>query len=666
MEINRSDIPYSIRHLEDEFDRAFEASQKNRDMADRAWSAYSGFDHGQWPDSAVAALSAQNRHIVQYNFIRGKIDGLAGNIAKSEMDIDFVPVDSEETELTRILKQIYYSDKELLDWDREFIQCVTDGLVHQGVEQIVVSTKYSPLGNIGFERIQPGHIILDPEWKTHNSADLKRAWKVTYMTAEDMKVLYKAKADKIDQEIALRRLRESDYENDQSSTSMQYLQLDESYGDLYRVIEHHYLKNVPVEIEVAVSGDFKMTIPDDLSDEDKNTFLKQNGLKKADIIKHRIVRREYHVTTTCRQLSPDLLLEDSKADIQIGRLPFFPWSAARINGIDSGVVELLIDAQQTLNKRESLADHIISSSAHGAMLFDPAMFNNDPAMMQELIKNIDKPNAKIVTAPGALASGRRYTQLIEKSQYQGEIYQDIQRMTDAMDKISRQTATMDGQNENAHETGILFARKQMQGEIAMSTLMKSIDQHWNDKAEAFMELAKELYSGVYREFTMDFKDSTNQETVKLNVPQYTEDGDRVITNDLKNLSRHKVIVSKSPNGITQRLTDRAINVELMGALPQSAYLSVAQLTKNIMKTLDMSDEDKRKMEYASELEYKNAEARMNAEIAQMEAQVQQTKAQVEQAQQQTQMGDMQMAQARMQGAQGGEGQPQPQQQQPKQ
>jgi hypothetical protein len=639
-----------VMRLENEFDAAHRASMKGRRRSDVNWGIYSGFDYGQWPDEAVSNLQRQNRHVVQYNFVRGKVDRLAGSISRSDVDVDFVPVETEYNSLTRQVKEVFYADKELMDWDTENIQTLVDGLIYQGVEELIISDKYSALGNIGFERIMPGHIILDPNWKSHRSYDLRKAWKVAYLTPIEMKAKYPRVSDKVDQMALMEAMQETDYQNDESSKTLDNFGLEEVYGTKYRVIEHHYIEETPINIDIATVNGKQVEVPEYMPEEEKMAFYKEYGIKANDIIKYRKVKRIHKVKTTCRQLSPLLVLEERDSRIQIGRLPFFPWSAANINGRPSGIVDLLIDAQQTLNKRESLADHMIASSAHGAQLIDPAILNGDKAKTLKLMEDITKPNARIMTAPGALASGRNFIKQIEKTAYSGEIYQDIQRMVDNIDKISGQTATLDGES-TYRDTGILFARKQMQSEIALTVLTNSVRQHWNDKGEAYLELAKDLYSGVYREFRADFGNTAEDNLVQLNTVDYDEEGNRIM-NDIGALPRHKVIVTESPAGITVRTTERAVNAEVLNALPQEAMLSRAQATKNIMKTLDMSDEDRKRMEAASDVEFELTLARMNAELQALEGQAQQQQAMAVQAEQQVDAGDMEMAMAQAQAVEG--------------
>jgi len=601
-----------VRFQESEYDKAVAHSQKERASMEQNWAMYSGFNHGQWQALAVAELQKANRHIAQYNIVRGKVENLAGSIIKNNFDVDYIPVDGEDSNVTRFLKGLFYSDKEMMDWDSEHLQTVIDGLVHTGIEEMYISDKYNVLGNIAFRRCMPGHIILDPHWKSHKSEDLKNVWKVAYLTPEEIKKIYAHKSAQIDNLILQQALSGMDYKDDTSSESMLHYNLEKAYGSQYRLVERHYIVETPKKVTSWIGENGKIDIPD-VPQEQKNEmieYLKSQG--EGEIFEHRTMEKEYRISTSCSQLDTEHFLEDRKAEIQIGRLPFFPWSAARINGVNSGIVDLLIDAQQSLNKRESLSDHMIANSSHGARFLDPSIVDGDDSKLNQIVNEIDKPNATFITASGALQSGRKFVQQVEKTQYSGEIYKEIERMVDYLNKISKVDSTLEGESSGSEDNGIFFARRQVQAEIALTTLIKSLEQHWNDKGEAYMLLAQTQYTGAVREFRSSFGlEGNEKETITLNA-------DIEAGAELRNMPRHKVVVTQSPTGITVRTTDRAINSELLARIPVEQQLYRATISKNIMNTLVVSDKDRKFLEIANDLELRLATMRATTELKKLE------------------------------------------------
>jgi len=596
-------------HQEREYDKAFAYSREERDEMERMWAMYSGFDHGQWLRTAVAQLKAASRHIAQYNIVRGKVENLAGSIVKNDFDIDFVPVDREVSHITRMLKGIFYSDKEMMDWNIEHLQIVIDGLIHLGVEEMFISDKYNPLGNIGFRRCMPGSVLVDPHWKTHKTEDLKQLWKVAYLKPEEIKRIYKTKSSRIDEMTRQQVFNGETYEDDPASKSIQYAKLEQAYGSLYRVVERHYLKETSETVNVWVGENGTVLIPNK-DKEERDAFIEDLKSKgEGRVLSHERTKREYWISTSCAQLDNVELLEDRMAEIQIGRLPFYPWSAARINGRNSGIVALLVDAQQSLNKRESLSDHMIANATHGARFMDEAIVNGDPIQKKNIEQNIDKPNALFWTAPGALQSGRNYTQMLEKTAYQGEIYQEIDRMNVYLDKISGVDETSEGRSTGSEDNALFYARRQAASEIARTVLIEGLAQHWNDKGEGYMQLAGQIYPGSVREFRTNYGvNKGKKETLTLNSggPELSE---------LRDFPRHKVVISQSPAGITMRTTERAINSEIQNRLPADQYVYQALVSKNIFKTLDQSFEDNQALDVASDIQMTLAVTKASAEIA---------------------------------------------------
>ena len=613
-----------ISHILNQYESAVQHEEENRIWESQNWRMYSGFDNGQWDKEAVATLKAEGRHLLQFNFVRPKIDGIAGSILKNFYDIDFVPVDGKYSDLTMILKELYYADKELMDWDTSYLQTVIDGLIYRGVEQMVISERYNPLGNIGFERVMPGHIVFDPNWTSHDSKDLKRAWKLSYMNPKDIMDTYQHKSDSIMAQLEYSSRIDDNFDTGVDGEGFPRYNLNDSYGNLLKVIEYHHIQREKKVIEIDIASG---TVIPEGSDDYKKEFCVLNNIDCSDGVLERSYDVDmYYVSTVCPELDKAALLEDRKSEIQIGRLPFFVWSSAKINGKYSGIVDLIYDIQQTINKRESLVDHMIATSANGPMAVDPQLVGNDAGEIERLKRNWNNPSYKFLSQPGELASGRRHFEEVPRAPFPSDVIQEINRMTQYVDRLSKQPASMDARNESSHETGILFARKQMQAEINQSTIHKNIERFWNEKGEAYMMLAQGLYGGAYREV----RSADGKKVIKINEVSQGSTGP-VVQNDIAKLPRHKVVVSQSPNGITVRATQRAIMSELIRNIPPSAAASQAQMTNKIMETLDLTDMEREKLVETSELEYQLAMKNLQAQSAQLDLQIAQMAAQAKQA-----------------------------------
>lgn len=615
-----------VDYILSEFNNVLDFETDNLKRNEESWALYSGFNDGQWPKDIAAQLRKENRNPFQANFIRQKVDGLTGSLIKNFFDVNFEAVDSNNVSQIRMIKDLMFIDKELMDWNASYLDLVTDGLIHQGVEEIYISDRYSPFGNIGFRRILPGHIILDPDWLTNNSWDLKRAWKVAYLRAKDIKEIYSAKGEEIDNFIKMKKGIPSHFDNGDRTRSIPHNDLAPNYNEKYRVIEFYHMEKEKKKIEISVQTG--LPIPEG-PDEFKKEWAILNGVDLSEGV---ISRDEYintcYVSTICPSISKYLLLEDKKSRIQLGRLPFFPYSAGRINGKNSGIPELLKSIQQTYNKRESMVDNIIASSASGAAAIDPNIVDADASQMEAIKQNWTKPGYRFWTAPGALASGREFVKQLPQSNVDYGVINEISRMIELFDRVSKQPAAMDARSEGSEESGILFARKELRAEIALTKIYKGLEQHWNEKGEAYLILAKQLYSGVYRDFNIPGRG----EKLEINKPVYTVSGE-IIENDIAQLPRMKVIVTQSPEGATQKAVDRAVNAEILRSIGPENPIQRARAVKNIMKTLDTDKKDRDEAETDSMMELELARQRVATELLNLKATQVQIQMQMQQAMQ---------------------------------
>lgn len=607
-----------------EFDRVVEIETDDIQRASDAWKLFTGFKNGQYLDpKVVAEMEKEGRNPFQGNFIRSKVEGLAGSIIKNFFDIGFEPVDGDMSLLTRYITELMMIDKELLDWSQADMEFLIDGLVHRGCQEIFISDRYHPLGNIGFRRILPGHILLDPDWVSNNSWELKKAWKVAYLNVKQIKDIYDTKSEEIETYIQMKRGQPMEFERDDDSKGFPHYSLQEQYGDRYRVIEYKHIEREKKKIEFHI--DSGLIIPEGTT-EFKQQWAELNKIDLNDGVMSRTENIDVlYVTSICPQISRNLVLEDKKSKIQIGRLDIFPWSSARYNGVDSGIPELLKSLQQTYNKRESQIDYMIATSASGGVAMDPDIVDGNQAAKENIEQNWNKPNLKFWTAPGALASGRQFFQQLPKNQVDFGIVNELTRMVEMSDRISKQPAAMEGRSEGSEETGILYARKEMRAEVAQAILLKSYEQVLNEKGEAYVLLAKQLYSGVYREFNA----IGSGRKIELNKPIITPSGE-VIENDISQLPRMKVMITQSPEGVTNRLVDRSNNLELLRVLGPDSPIQRARATGNAMKTLNTSKEDKAAMIEDSELELALARETVKTQLLGLQAQQMQLAMQLQQ------------------------------------
>ena len=310
-----------------------------------------------------------------------------------------------------------------------------------------------------------------------------------------------------------------------------------------------------------------------------------------------------------------MILEKKRTEVQIGRLPFFPWSASRINGVPRGIVDLIKDVQRTINYRENLVTYILQTEAHGATLLDPQLFGVDREKMNDYIQNKNNPSKTFETAAGALARGLAPVP-VQKAQFPSDVVNQLTRMWDIADRISKAPAVSDARTEGSGESGYLFAQKTRLAEQQQYILFFGLKRHINEKAEAYLVQAKQQYSigTIPREFTFN----NGKESVMLNEEFSMENGQTGIKNDISQLPRHKVLVTESPSGLTNRLTARALSQELLKVLPPENIGTRQVFTNIIVKSVDNLDEkDKDRVDEFGKLEEEQARETLLANTAKM-------------------------------------------------
>lgn len=602
------------------YQSALRGSEKDRKEFERMMGLYTGFEKSQWSLDAKNRLLQRGNLLPQINLTKGKIKRLAGSIIKNFFDVSFIPVSTAETQMTRILNDVFVAESNMFDYDKAYLKCVINALIHCGVEQMKLSTRYNALGDIEFESIHPGHVLLDPHWKSDDSWDLENVWKIAYLTPKQVIDVYGHRNMRINELVRYTGKYGFEYHDADENPSAAYWNQDPSYNHKYRVVEHHFLETESKDVEfVRLKDDSKVEMPDQ-NVMDGIEFLERMGMKEdvKDTFKRRIHQKVYKVESFCQELDQMNFLDKGKSDIQIGRLPFFPLSADRYGGTNAGIVMLLEDVQRLLNSREAASDDIIASSADGSYLFDPILFGNDRGKISEAMKAMHVAGAKIETAPGMLSSGRELIKPIQRQPYPGEFQYEVTRMEGYFDKLSGQTQTLDGGKESAHDTGVLFSKRAIQAEIALTTLTKNLENHQRDKFESWFLYCKHLFSGPVRQFSK--KDAEgNTTTTTINTRTFTEDGKVIVNNDFSQLERHNVIVTQSRDGLTNRELDKTRSIELLNVVTDPIKRVI--LEQQALEAVNTSNKQRAELRRYNDLSLSVAVKRYEAELETLQANI---------------------------------------------
>lgn len=604
------------------FNRKKDYFQRDRDRFIEIASMYWGIDYGMYPDFVVRRLIEEGRQPTQIYMMAQKLDGLRGSLLHNQLDINFVPVEGSADQASLMLQDMYYSDKDLMNWDETYDIFLRDFLIQYGVERLIVSSSEHPLGNIKFQYENPINIFPDPGWKTPFWKDLRDLDKVGFYTPDELKRIYPDMAEEIEgtrmREYFEKRGEISVQEYGVHETGMPYKELETKWGQRHRVIEHHYMEDESVYWEHNVRDGvvpFPETGKPNQSQEDleqKKRYAEQNGLGPDDIAFIKIRRSRYKVLTGVPTLSSHLVLADDYGREQVGALPFFINGPFKMGAQYRGVGDILKDLQLNTNKYVRMMQEILDRSARGAMWVDPNIVGNDPVRMRQVETNWNRSDAKLWTEPGVLEMGKRYVQEFPSSHIPNDLMFFNNLMGQYADSQSYQTPAAEGQSEHSRESGKLYQSKYEATVVARGAIDRALEQHQRNKAEAYLRQAKITYAGVQREF------STRDGKQKFFVNYKTEEG---VVNDLGKLRRHRVILTPSQQGIDVRVSQRSMLAELKQSTRDP--LMAATYDEGIIDTLNMTDdkkaEAKKNIEITKELERVRKQAEL-MQIRQMLAQ----------------------------------------------
>lgn len=609
------------------FNRVIDSVAIDRDRELDNLAIYAGIENGQWPVDIQRKLFDEGRytswssymHLGTYNIVARKVEGIAGSIVKNPFDVKYVADETEQSTLTMALQQAYLSDKELMDWESNYLNAVLLALATNiGVLHMSVKNTHpaSPMGNIAIESMAPGTMVFDPTWKTMSSKDCTECWRMAWMTAEEIKGKYNAKGPEIEREIALVERLGHNYEYDDIDYNRRPEHLNRN-GSKYLVIEHNQMRYEKIEREIDTRTG--VVFWEWMDDEQKRGMAKQYGISLEDIRTVKINDRVHYITTICPELTLQFALFDGKAKYQLGRLPYFPWSPTWISGKRRGIIDLCKDAQLEFNKRQSTITLGAQTMVNQGIAIDEAVFGNDQDKIDDFVNNRGNPRYVARLKAGASRQFPNGIQLTPRQQIPGDLFQVANMMADLMDLLAPQPAASEARTERSGESGIHFAQKLEVAKTLQTPLIQGVRQLWNDLGEAYFFLAKQLYRKGRRTFT-----SPNGQEITINEEIEDQFGNLYMTNDFSKLSRHKVIISEAPTGVNIRLTQRELNTTLLQNWPQNLPNSAIGFAANIYRSLDLTDQEREQgmedIEIDRQLVRANSEAQIaNAKVAMFQA-----------------------------------------------
>jgi len=589
---------------------AIRADEKNRERCYWNWKNYFAVDGTQWKDLTRNKLIGQNRHAAQFNIIGPKVDAMAGSLMQEETDLDWKPMDGIRNSLTESLKTGYYVDSEIANYPKNFEAVIRDALIYLGVLKVQMSDRHDPLFNIVMRRMEPGFVVFDPYWISDEDDECENAYEIFHLSAEEIMRRYDISNPLLEQEVLEHR--KTGFRYYEQTRNPNELVLLMRKGHLHRVIEHHYMENLETTrlIGQRLDSTRYITFPITTDKAAKEHYMLTNHIDPFTILETPYTDRIHKLKTIAPDIVHDKCLEKGTSKTQIRRLPYIQLTANRAFGQNKGIVDDLVDIQQTINKRESKLTDLISVATGGGKLVNKDLFL-DPKAMKRFLERANDPSYTEFVNGDEMVKGKTI-EYINSAQYPAEIINQLMRMWDIVDRVSKVPAALEAISDNPNESGVLFERKLQVARVNTITLVNRIRDFMKKCAEAYYHQFQLAYNGPER--TMSTSDGS-RETV-LNKRVYNPSNGKVyIQNRPDMMPRCHVIATESRSAPNRKIRDRAIFSELYNLSTQTNPEYASFFFELLLETMDLDEEHKQRLKEISALQKIRDKTKIQTEIA---------------------------------------------------
>jgi hypothetical protein len=258
-------------------------------------------------------------------------------------------------------------------------------------------------------------------------------------------------------------------------------------------------------------------------------------------------KRTCKVLTIAPGISSDLILAEGEHPLQVGHVPFFFWSAKSLWGESQGVIDLLFDAQEVLNKDEASVTEILGKAANSGLLGDTELIP-DKEQQEKLVTEGNKPGTVIWATSTGGRSIKDAVVPLQSANVPPEVLNRLERTRQFLQSFL--PAPMQGMGQGANESNQKFS----------ATLSQSLVKF--EPLNQILPAAKQVYSGTKRRLFNRKTKKAFQINRPLAAMPEGEDNDSVIAmddklglpveNPVEILDRYDVLVMQSPRGATMR------------------------------------------------------------------------------------------------------------------
>lgn len=665
-----------------EYTSALRADEPDRRRCVRNMLVSLGLDDDQWEPSLASEMKRDGRIPKTYNFAQLYIRGLAGNFMMNWFDPRFVDRTDDAVDVswaTDAMQAAWYSQKDLYNYKKSAGSCIWNGLTYRGVEEICIDRIKDRRGGIRFDSIRPDRILFEQTPEADGiCAAARKAWKRFLLTPAQMIQFYPHMEKSVLE--GVQRLAESvkktgEQHEYQRVEAFNRTKFNYAFGDKYECVEYYHLEWEKVEKVIHKSGvelpefGFEVGSKDDYYAKVLWGASQGIDVNSETIQTIQVWEAVLYVTTFCESLN--IVFENRKDERQIKRLPFFDWSFITKYGKSIGAIDLLIDPQQDINKREAAKTKILSQTPiAGKYWVHPEAYGNDIQKREAFNSEFNDPSSILHldedAPPGVSLFG-----VMSGNQIPPSILQDETSKMDFMNRIVSLPLAMQGITERAGESGLHLGRKVIEGSVMQRIPLESYIQHEHDKAEAWVMLGLKLWQGPLQQNRI-FKGVKPMKEIVINkFVGYNEDGASILENDLSTIERLDVIISQAKENDYMRQAKRELDAAVLNSIRPTATNgpAIASFVTDLINSADYADDEHREKSVSAanlyyELEMTNGQAQLlasKANLLKAEEQYKQLVAQTKAVETQRRQQVTQVQQGQPQQPQGGQRAPQGQQ-----
>ena len=471
----------------------------------RAEECYNFVLNKQWNDEEIAVFLKQGSPPMVYNLILPRLFNLIGTEKMNRRSIRVRPFYSSQRELASILSGLWNHVWSTQDGEYELSKVFADGLIMPLPGCLRISIEPDEVGfmDYRFEALPPYSVLLDPNHRRYDLRDCDFILREAWLRPEQIMDAY-GEFPELKQSLNKKhwweRLSEELTSAIQSMfgvSSPDSVFYDKERG-LYKTIEMQNRIDVTRETFIDPnSGEYILLTPEDAQKaaESGMAYVGPTRTKKI------------HYTTICPYHNLLLLDEDSWLETSLYDIvAYYSIDLNNAKHENSSLVDVMLDPQKNLNKREIQKTSYIDRSMIAPMVFsyddrdtkeDYDAHGNSPSYSM-LVRNLKFPPHRI-----------------SPSQMTADVWNDIADTKEKLNDISGINDTARGQSEFSNESARLYQMKSQRVGATINHYLNNLSLVRLQVARYFLDTCRQVYPELNRIVsTMDAKKDT--QTAVLN------------------------------------------------------------------------------------------------------------------------------------------------------